>query len=65
MIFMQIVLIALVLMDFVHAEENDIIFEADHQRRIRDNNVIVLTGNVYVNFQDYDFYADEVRVDEE
>lgn len=64
-IMLQIVLISLVLVDSAHTEESDIIFEADHQRRIRDNNVIVLTGNVYVNFQDYDFYADEVRLDEE
>jgi lipopolysaccharide assembly outer membrane protein LptD (OstA) len=46
------------------AEEEGITFQSDHQRRIREDNVQVLSGNVYIHFRDFDFYSDEARLDE-
>lgn len=51
------------------ADIDNLTFRADHQRHIREDRVIVLSGNVHITYEGadktvYDFYSDEGRLDE-
>jgi len=48
----------------LHAEEEEIYFQSDYQQQVRDEEVLLLQGNVEVHFRQFVIYADEVRLND-
>ncbi|MFH1677088.1 MAG: hypothetical protein ABIC40_08685 [bacterium] len=48
----------------LRAEEEEISFNSDYQQEVREEEVLLLQGNVEVKFRDLTIYADEVRLND-